>query len=338
MGSGGAIYLSKSVANISKSTFENNVALMFGGAIRSNNCFMNIEYSKFHNNGAFNKVLGMGGGLLLNGNSTLKISNVLFSKCDASRGGAIFTNFTTIIMSNSSMISNTGSAIYLSDGDILGINNSTFCNNSALRTGGAISCIGSYVVKMVNTKFVHNKAVESGGAIAVRVGVEVSKNKTMSNLTAHNCSFTDNSAHTGGAMFVFYSVFNITDSNFSHILATNGGAAGISFGYLAMTNCRINNNTARANGGVVDTVNGTLLMSNCLVYNNTANVNGGVVRSTGSKNFITTSVLKMNRAFGNGGAFSVRGGTMLWTNSWFVKNIAVVGGVLSASKKKLSLI
>ena len=103
--------------NITKSTFENNVAIMVGGAIRSDNCSINMEYSKFQNNSVLNKEIGMGGGLFLFGNSTVKISNVLFSKCHARSGGAIGTNFTKIIMSNSSVISNTGSAINLNPGD-----------------------------------------------------------------------------------------------------------------------------------------------------------------------------------------------------------------------------
>ena len=323
---GGAIYLSESVGNISKSTFENNVAGKYGGAIYSENSSLNIEYSTFQNNSVLNKEIGEGGGLLLQGNSTIKISNVLLSECHARYGGAIMSNSTTVIMSNSSLIANTGSAIALLEGNTLEIDNCTFLNNWTPESGGAILCRGSNVVKVVNTKFSKNRAVKSGGAVMT--------SSIMSNHTAHNCSFTDNSAITGGAIYVFYSVFNIVDSNFSHNVATTGGVA-LLLGNLIMKNCRINNNTVPGNAGVILASHGTLQMSNCLVYNNTANIDSGVVYSTNSQIVITTSVFKMNRALaGKGGVFSIRGGTILLRNSRFVKNSAkVIGGMLYADQK-----
>ena len=330
---GGAIYLSKSVGNISKSTFENNFAVKYGGAIKSIHSSMNLEYSTFQNNSVLDEADGMGGGLFIYGNSTIKISNVLFYKCHASKGGAIgrSTNFTTIIMSSSCVISNTGSAIYLILGDSFEINNSTFSNNSTPESGGAIFCRNYCVVKMVDTKFSQNRVVQGGGAFVISDASVVSKYNVMSNLTAHRCLFTDNSAYAGGAMFAFYSFFNIVDSNFSNNFATEGGAAEVINGYLVMTNCRLSNNTAQEQGGVVDTTNGTLDISNCLVFNNAANVFGGVVISLDSEIVVTTSIFKMNSVHAYGGVFRVNGGNMIWRNSQFTKNIAgISGGVFVA--------
>ena len=327
VGGGGAIYLSKSVGNISKSTFENNVAIAVGGAISIKNCSMIIEYSTFKNNSVVHKVIGMGGGLFLYENSTIKISNVHISKCHAKFGGAIGSNFTTIMMSTSSVISNTGSAIYLNIGVPFEMNNCTFSNNSTPDSGGAILCNGYCVVKMVNTKFDQNRAVKDGGAVYVSM-----ENTGISNLTAHNCSFTYNTAYQGGAMFVSYSVFNIVDSNFSGNIGTEGVVAIIALGNLIMKNCCINNNTVYQSGGCIGAFNGTLHMSNCLVFNNTANINGGVVKSLGCEITIMTSIFQMNRALGSGGVFYVTGGTIILRNSWFVKNVArISGGVLTAS-------
>ena len=115
---------------------------MTGGAIRSVYCSMNIEDSTFQNNSVSDKVQGDGGAMFLYGNCTVKISNVLFSKCNAFFGGVIgrYANFTSIIMSNSSVIANTGSAIFLISGDTLEINNTTFFNNTSSRAGGAVKC------------------------------------------------------------------------------------------------------------------------------------------------------------------------------------------------------
>ena len=336
VGGGGAIYLSKSVGNISKSTFENNVAVALGGAIRIDSCSMIIEYSTFKNNSVAHKVIEAGGGLFLFENSTIKISNVLFSKCHAKFGGAIASNFTTIMMSTSSVISNTGSAIYLNAGDTFEMNNCTFSNNSTPDSGGAILCNGYCVMKMVNTKFDQNSAVKDGGAVYVSIAnMYVKSYRMMSNLIAHNCSFTYNTAYQGGAMILSDAVFNIVDSNFLGNIATEGVIAITTLnGNLIMKNCCISNNAVFQDGGFIEAFNGTLHMSNCLVFNNTACGNGGVVKSLGSGITITTSIFQMNRALGSGGVFYVVGGTMILRNLLFAKNfVRISGGVLAALDK-----
>ena len=225
----GSIIALKSILSISDTTFENNVAGLQGGAICNDNSSMNIEYSKFQNNSVLNKVFGRGGSLQLRNNCTTKISSVFFSKCHANVGGAIASNSTTIIMSNSSVTANTGSAIYLIYRDSLEINNSTFFNNSTPKQGGALLCQASSV-KMVNTKFSQNKALNIGGAFHM---------DEMSKLTVHNCSFTYNTAQTGSAMGVTYSDLIISKSNFSHNTANEGGAVDLYRGRLVMTTCYI---------------------------------------------------------------------------------------------------
>ena len=270
--------------------------------------------------------------MYLSENSTIKISNVLFSKCHASLGGAIGTNFTEIIMYNSSVISNTGSAIYLTEGDTFEINNCTFLNNSTPVNGGAILCNDYCVMKMVNTQFSHNWAGKDGGAVVVGM-VNTERYKIMSNLTTYYCSFTHNTAYKGGAMTVSHSGANIIDSNFSHNTATEG-IVEIILGNLIMKNCCISNNTIHQSGGFTTAGNGNILMSNCLVFNNTANGYGGVVKSSDCKIAITTSIFKMNTAFGSGGVFYVIVGTMTLRNSSFAKNFArKAGGVFAASEQ-----
>ena len=345
--SGGTILLSKSVANISKASFqnnlasyfcgsivalpksllsindtvfENNVAGVFGGAICSLESSMNIEYIKFINNSVLEMEFGQGGGLYLVGKSTTKMSNVLLSKCHASGGGAILSSSTTIIMSSSSITDNTGSAIYLSNGDSLEINISTFINNSKPKEGGAILC-NACKMNLVNTRFIQNRAMDRGGTV---------RGYGLSKLIAQNCSFTSNVASQGGAISVDGSDFSISNSNFSQNLATTGGTAFLGYGYLVMRNCRMNNNTA-LDAGVINARNGTLHMSNCLAFNNTADGTGGVVRSTYCEIVITTSIFKMNRAIESGAVFFVTGGAIILKNSSFLENIATItGGVLVA--------
>ena len=332
---GGAIFLFESVGNISKSTFENNFAVVTGGAIRSVYCSMNIEDSTFQNNSVSDKVQGSGGALFLYGNSTVKISNVLFSKCNAFFGGVIgrFANSTSIIMSNSSVIANTGTAIFIATGDTLEINNSTFFNNSSTRNGGAVECKANCVVKMVNSKFVHNKSGGAGGVVALGKDRTNSKDKRISNLTVLNCTFTDNFALRGGAIAPFFSVVKIVDSNFLQNIASIGGVV-FSMGNLIMKNCYTSNNTALEEGAVIYTANGTLLMTDCQVFNNTSNGIGGVLYSDKSEVVITASIFKTNTARQSGGVMNVAGGTIILKNSSFVKNFAQISAaVLGASRE-----
>ena len=48
-----------------------------------------------------------------------------------------------------------------------------------------------------------------------------------------------------------YSALNISDSNFSHNIATEGGAAVAMNGSLVMSNCLVFNNSANGDGGAV---------------------------------------------------------------------------------------
>ena len=341
-GGGGAIWLYQSVANIHKSgfynnyasiwggamcivhnsslsisytTFENNVADVYGGAILCTHSFLNAENSNFKNNSVLEKLTGMGG-CLFTENSIVKISDVLFSECHAHYGGAIMANFTEIKMADSSLIANTGSAIFFLDRESLDINNCTFLNNSTPDDGGAaIACKRYCDVKMVNSNFIGNKAVSGGGgAVYMKCIDEVRK------LVVHNCSFAYNIADSGGVMSVGNSDVSISESNFSNNIATEGGIAEFSAN-VVITKCRIINNTAHLNGGVVKIVDESLQMLNCLLSHNTANNYGGVLVSTASTIVITNCIFKMNSGR-SAGVFYFKGGSTLLRNSSFVNNFA----------------
>ena len=316
----------KSSLSISHTTFENNVADVIGGAISSYHSFLNVEYSNFKNNSVLNKKLGGGGCLYLLDNSTAKISKVLFTECHANHGGTITANLAKIIMADSSLTANTGSALYLFEGVFIEINNCTFSNNSTPHHGGAITCIRYCDVKAVNVNFKRNRALISGGAIHMETS-KCAKPKEcgLSKLTVHNCSFTHNTAYTGGAMLLLRSKFSISNSNCSNNTATKGGVFEL-IGNTVMTNCRIINNTAHASGGAIRVVNGSLQMSYCLVSNNTANSNGGVVASSGSEIIVTNCIFKMNSVLGVGGVFCVEGGTTVLRKSLLMKNMAELDG------------
>ena len=321
--SGGSIcVLSNSSLSVSQTTFENNIADTIGGAISTFNSSLNVSYSIFRNNRAVDKGVGSGGGILAINNSTMKISNVTFSKCYARMGGAIATfSFTKTIMSDSSLNANTESAIILFGGVSFEIDNCMFLNNSTPEEGGAIRCVISCAVTVINSIFHHNRAISGGGAVCIR---------ERSKLIVHNSSFTSNIAYSGGAMFAYKSDFNISGGHYSNNTATEGGIVTSGGGNLTMSNCHISNNSVHSEGGVLYTLKGRLIMSNCQVYDNTANGNGGVVISDSCKIVITTCIFKMNSAQGRGGVVKVGGGTLFFMNTTFLKNYAIRGGVIYA--------
>ena len=322
---GGSIcILTNSSISVSESRFENNIAGLCGGAISSTYSFMNDEYSIFKNNSAANEAMGMGGSIFIQNNSTVQISNVLFSESHASRGGTIKSMYsTTITMCNTSVTASTQSAMYLLNGVSLEVNNCIFSNNSTPENGGAIMCKYSCDVKMINTQFHQNKAW-LGGAVHILGG--------MSKCFAHKCLFTKNIAFGGGALYANNFKFTVSESNFTNNTATEGGVA-VTFGNFTMTNCHIIDNIAHADGAGIYASSANLLISNCLAKNNTAKGNGGVVIFGASNITIETCKFQSNSALASGGVIMSRA---LMQNSSFEENyVGNAGSVLSADHQSM---
>ena len=309
---GGTVFIYNSSLSVSDTTFENNAAGKYGGAICGFFSVLNVEYRYFKNNSVLNR--GQGGGLFYAENCTMKILNVLFYECHANFGGAIVARFANTTMTNSSLIANAESAIYLFNETSFNINNCTFLNNSTPLNGGAIVCLEYCDVRIVNSNFSRNRAVGGGGAVFVN------KIKEMLRFSVQNSSFTYNIANVGGAINS-KSDFSISNCYYSNNIATDGGVIASS-GTIVMANCCISNNVANGVGGVIEVLNGSLQMSNCLVSNNTANSNGGVVWSTSSTTVITNCIFRMNSALELGGVFFIIGGTTVSRSSSFMNNVA----------------
>ena len=84
-----------------------------------------------------------------------------------------------------------GGAIH--GGDILGVNNCTFINNSSVGRGGAVEVLGS--ASVIDSNFTGNAAVY-GGAISNWTN----DGSFPSRLLVSNSTFTSNSAQFGGAL------------------------------------------------------------------------------------------------------------------------------------------
>lgn len=197
-----------------------------------------IVNSKFNTN----KVSSRGAGVYAESNSTLLVRNSTFENSHADEGAAIY-------------------GINLTKVDI---EKSSFKDNIASR-GGAVYLTKSFNIRFVNSEFIQNAAIHNyGGAIQV-VG---------SNISIINSEFHNNSAYSGGAVYVEdSSVFTVRNSTFEDNDARNnvGGAIALA-GEANIYNSTFNRNTARFRGGAIHSSDLTSKVTR--VYNSSFDRNG----------------------------------------------------------------
>lgn len=127
-----------------------------------------------------------------------------------------------------------------------------------------------------------------------------------------NCTFTNNYAEDGGAVFCFTDVLSYFENvDFENNTAMIGGAASFRFGSSCeLDNCTFNNNTATSRGGAI-TINygSNVIIKNSTFIKNTTTGNGGAIwvddqasQYGGTKPVITDCNFSNNHAGFYGGA------------------------------------
>ncbi|MDO5848313.1 MAG: Ig-like domain repeat protein [Methanobrevibacter sp.] len=225
--SGGAVYMSGSgsTLNVDNCSFLNNRALNSGaGAIYVYNVNANINNCNFMNNSALRtNETGYSGGAIFS-YGILNVDNCLFENNSGLYGGAIINDGRVANIKNSNFTSNvvtrnSGAAIYNYDYSAnLKVNNCTFEYNVANNKGSGIyNFLGTAIVE--NSTFVHNTANSS--ALLFNDGGKL--NVTGSNFTGNigtNGSVIYNTNATWGYPLPGYAV--IKDSNFDYNVPVNG--------------------------------------------------------------------------------------------------------------------
>ena len=189
-----AIYNS-GLTTVKKSKFINLTANATAGAIAikggnpTNYTYLTVDECEFINVSAARN----GGAIFadINGDGTncngglVNIQNTLFDKNSAEFGGAL-----------------------LQLGGVLIVTNSTFTNNIVNENGGAIYTSNATVIINKDT-FTNNKANENDGyGGAVLLDFEIA--------TIDNCTFTDNVASEGGAIYSYSTQYKIMNSQFKN--------------------------------------------------------------------------------------------------------------------------
>ena len=329
---------------VHESIFSGNNATSYGGGIYWIAYEGEIRDSEFISNSA-----EYGGGIYLNGKSAnTNISNTKFKFNNAVKnGGAIDCNATQMNLTNTLFESNYAGeygAALCREANATGGHgkNNTFISNHAGISGAALAWLNVENININNYTFIDNTAERSGGAIYISKGSDncvifnsTFKGNHLTNMTAyHNggaidcvgdnltvnmSSFENNGANTGGAIYVG------TGSSKAHILASN-----------------FTSNYAYADGGAIGLKADTLIINESIFKSNTAIGSGGAVYvgGIGENNTVHYSVFEDNQAGNHGGAIDwlAKAGEIIHSN--FTRNSAEYGGAVYlngvSSKSRIS--
>lgn len=249
-----------------------------------------------------------------------------------------------------------GGAIYCSSSPT--ISNCIMKNNYVLVGGAAIYSSPSSAPVIENCTISSNKSGNYAGGIYVYYASATLKNCTISKNIAMNrdgggiyatsstvkmtnCTLSENSATSGGGAYSAVSQFFADGSTFAGNKALRtGGAIFLSESGGAITNCRINANTAIENGGGIShggaSTGTSMSIGNCNISGNKSFSGGGMHLSSKGKIAVTNCTLEQNsagRAYdgtggggaGGGGIYCFYANSLTIEASSFLNNSTIVG-------------
>ncbi|WP_245634915.1 right-handed parallel beta-helix repeat-containing protein, partial [Methanobrevibacter cuticularis] len=272
------------------------------------------------------------GAFLIDSDSKVIFRFINFVGASSPRFHAIASNGTVLIenCTFSSCNGDSGAAIYLyENADSSRIVNCRFIDNKADNTddndytaGGAICINEAAGVEVRNSYFSGNTALNSGGAITIRNNAQ--------NTKIIGCTFVNNSAPNGGAIYNQLSTGTIIEGcTFTNNKATELGGAIYSINTLNISNSNFNNNSAK-NGGAIYSTNQMRITGSSFATNTATD--GGAIYSTNTLS-ISSSSFNKNTAKGNGGGLFLSGShqSTITGNSKFTSNSAKNGGAIYTS-------
>ncbi len=322
---------------INNSIFTNNVADK-GGAIYCLGSNINIAYSTFNNNIA----TGYGGAIAIVKTGIINISNCNFNGNKATKrdgGGAIANFYGTTTITNSNFYSNIGAVggAILNYSANLVLLKDYFSGNKASNAGAVRNYKGNITVKDSTFKgnecsdaYSNNTVLSSGGAGICNDNIQFPVSST--NIYVLRCKFIGNIARagTGGALKNGHGTLNVVDSYF----ISNGApvAAGILNydGILKSTNNSFIGNKASADGGGAAIYNfrrSAALIKNTFKYN-TAPKGGAINNYYGSMSLVSCNLYRNSAT--TGGSVYIYGSSLSISGTTFTSNRATTGGAITA--------
>ncbi|MCA9006886.1 MAG: hypothetical protein KDA70_16540 [Planctomycetaceae bacterium] len=197
----------------------------------------------------FNEASSKGGGLY-HSDGMLSVTNCNFFSNDALEyGGAISALNCSIIINDSSFSFNTAeyggaffeTALQIPMPEIL-IQNSTFIENTSLKSGGAIYS-GNSIIDINDSLISNNSSGSNGGGLCNSLG----------HMTITNSTVSDNSAlKSGGGIYTNHGVISAVNSTiFQNSATESGGGIYSSGGNIKLSNSTLSGNSANLDGGGV---------------------------------------------------------------------------------------
>lgn len=295
-GNGAGIYVSylKNV-EISNSTLNHNLSSSSGGAIYCDHTALKVNNSQIFGNSAnsYGGIYGIRNSFFLN--NMLEITE---STIDGNNGGGVFgETYDQIIVHNSIISQNSsttnGGGIVLCK--LNTIKNSKFIGNSSTGYGGGLFFDGTSpnTLSMDSCELIGNNAVHGGGMYARFLNVDPFPPST-NTVNLNHCTLSGNSADSlGGGIAIFPKVnfpgtsaileFNITGCTFTNNSARTGGgfySSASASNTLNITNSTIAENTALISGSG---------FYSSATNQSTLNLKGSILWSSVSSNYIIHS-------------------------------------------------
>jgi predicted outer membrane repeat protein len=311
-----------SVVTSTENLFQFNLA-KFGGAI-----FVEVNSVFDHINGTLyvekNTAL-YGGGILLQRNSTLTLSESMLSENSAVYGGALYLEEKSmLILTNTTLQNNLaseqGGALLVSENSTAIINGDQFIDNNAERIGGAVLVDRNGTLIGIQNTFWNNSAIKSyglGGALFVDGN---------STLTLIKNTFWDNTAKSGGTLFIDR---NCTISLANNWFENNFGSvgSGVMFARQSVLNLTSNdftNNTGKIGGTIFCVKSNLSMYKNHSLWDNTAEYGGGIAAFECQVELNGNTIFQNNSAIYGGGLYADR--VQLSGHVQFIQNTATEGG------------
>jgi len=244
--------------------------------------YQGIEYSEFTTRGDgsdfydfYTKYTGLGGAVYVGPNCAPEFIDCTFTNNSCEGGLCGITGIDGMPMDHRQepglrwKIDSFGAAVFCADYSSVVFKNCTFSNNFTDPNRPIMDPNLPYdpVTNYDNDDIF----VGFGGAVAFKDNADV---------TFENCTFTDNSADKGGAIFCTRSDSRINDCNFVDNSAQSGGGVLFAGGFGQISRSNFTGNEASGDvgrGGAICSLGANALISNCNISKNEADSSGGGV-------------------------------------------------------------
>ncbi len=213
--------------------------------------------------------------------------------------------------------------------------NLTFANAYTTGNGGAIyNNYANSTITFLNCTFLNNTANQGGAIYNTGTGFSVSNS-----IFTDNVAISSGSSAGGGAIRNSGVDFSVSNSTFTKNNATSYGGAIVNSGArFSVTNSTFTDNVAsRYGGGAIYNSGGNFSVNDSTFAGNIANSSGGAIYNNGGNNFLvndsifTNNVAISSGSSAGGGAIRNSGVDFSVSNSTFTNNIGMYGGAIRNS-------